>query len=404
MNLSFEEYSRVCAKLDKVVAINVYGRSGSMFLQSLLDNHPQVITIPGVYMAFYYQFYHGHNTLPTKVFIERLVEQFAVFFDARDNCFASFWNTSLPLGQHLGFTQMGDERKQTLSINKEAFIACLTALLIDADSVDRKRLFQALHIAYQYAQDPAKEISEETVIAFHLHEHMPTFRHYLLEQDFPNCKYIQVVREPLRSLQSWFQSFPKANMEEQLDGILIGGIASGKAVYERSRVVKIEDINADSRQVLEKICQWIDISWNDCLLESTFHGLTWWGDAFSKPATGFGGREKVQQHASSLSAFDRWRLSYLLAKKYKVWNYCPEKWQYNTFLKFLSFLFLLCPLKHEIDQERLFAEDRRKNSTLQTVFSDFRYGFWWRWWRLRRLLYREWFKSLDPNIVPIRLL
>ena len=35
-------------RLDRVVAIYYYGRGGSVFMQSLLDNHPEVVMLPNV--------------------------------------------------------------------------------------------------------------------------------------------------------------------------------------------------------------------------------------------------------------------------------------------------------------------------------------------------------------------
>lgn len=45
--------------IDEVVSIYFYGRSGSLFLQSLLDSHPNILMIPGDYIRFYYWFWNS---------------------------------------------------------------------------------------------------------------------------------------------------------------------------------------------------------------------------------------------------------------------------------------------------------------------------------------------------------
>ena len=50
--------------LDDVVSIHCYGRSGSVFLASLFDQHPQVLMIPGVQLSSFYEFWRRRGHLP----------------------------------------------------------------------------------------------------------------------------------------------------------------------------------------------------------------------------------------------------------------------------------------------------------------------------------------------------
>lgn len=53
-------------KLNRVAAICFYGRSGSYFLQSLLDHHPEIITVPeGHMMRFFFEFWNGCQNFTT---------------------------------------------------------------------------------------------------------------------------------------------------------------------------------------------------------------------------------------------------------------------------------------------------------------------------------------------------
>ena len=44
-----------------VLAIQNYGPSGSLFLQSLVDDHPNILSIPALYMLNYYSFWDGQK-------------------------------------------------------------------------------------------------------------------------------------------------------------------------------------------------------------------------------------------------------------------------------------------------------------------------------------------------------
>ena len=43
--------------LNRVLAIQSFGSSGSKFLHSLLDNHPNILVIPSLYMMHFFDFW-----------------------------------------------------------------------------------------------------------------------------------------------------------------------------------------------------------------------------------------------------------------------------------------------------------------------------------------------------------
>ena len=43
--------------LSRVISIQNFGSSGSKFIHALLDNHPNILTIPSLYMMNFYKFW-----------------------------------------------------------------------------------------------------------------------------------------------------------------------------------------------------------------------------------------------------------------------------------------------------------------------------------------------------------
>ena len=44
-------------RISKVLAIQNFGSSGSKFVHSLFDNHPEILAIPSLYMSSFYTFW-----------------------------------------------------------------------------------------------------------------------------------------------------------------------------------------------------------------------------------------------------------------------------------------------------------------------------------------------------------
>ena len=43
--------------------------------------------------------------------------------------------------------------------------------------------------------------------------------------------------------------------------------------------IRVEDLNREC--IFEKLCNWLDIAYNDCLKKSTWGGLLWLGDSLT---------------------------------------------------------------------------------------------------------------------------
>ena len=108
---------KIATGLEEVVAILAYGRSGSLFFQSLLDGHPDLIVTAGLCLNHYYSFFNTNSHLPRQQLVSQFVEDFAVIFDAHNGC---SWGGP-EYAKEWGLNCMGANRDEFLVLNKQVF-------------------------------------------------------------------------------------------------------------------------------------------------------------------------------------------------------------------------------------------------------------------------------------------
>ena len=122
--------------------------------------------------------------------------------------------------------------------------------------------------------------------------HNPQFaqiEHLILDFS-PNLKFVHCVREPLPSLGSWLAHVRSGELGGALDlsfRVLGRAIDHAKPILNQwpgdgakpplvswnernTRAVRLEDLHQRPRETLERLCAWLDIPWDDALLQSTF--------------------------------------------------------------------------------------------------------------------------------------
>lgn len=325
--------------IDEVVSIYFYGRSGSLFLQSLLDSHPNILMIPGDYIRFYYWFWNSldpklNNRLDKNNVMDVFSQIFPFIFNS-DSISGVFANSGYggDFGIRLGFNLMGEKQNKKLGINRDKFICELNKIFEDRKYITRKEFFKAIHIAYFYSLGRKYTFNRQPIIVYFPHIANPDEPIELL-RDFPHTKRICMVREPVQSLGSLINTYRRVcNISiEQMLYILRPALYAGITNMEEylSCAIKLEDIHTKSRPTLEKICKFINIPWNDSLMESTFDGLKWWNGKNSDRINGFNIKVINRKHEDLFTDFDRERLKALLFRKYKTWEYEGIKKGYDA--------------------------------------------------------------------------
>ncbi len=312
--------------MDLKVAVGVcYGRSGSFFLHSLLDGHPQVLSLPPYMMNLAQQII---DTLPLND--HDFARQFTVdyqnlFVDSLDNCIS---NKYINLANNMARTQTG-----LLGLAADAFINMLLPLL-DAGSTDFKTRFIAVHLAIYQLLGIAT--AEKRVIFYQLHT--PNYKIMRLMRDsLGHLLVCHSVREPISSfirmcmahstdLQKLADYTPQQGinqMESCFRHFLYAGCDLTDNEQSSSLAIKLEALHEDPQTTLLAVCRFLGIHWHDILLQETInHGAGWQG--IIGDTTGFNltkTLENNQKYRQFVSESDLIRLEKIARQRLLQWQY-----------------------------------------------------------------------------------
>ncbi|MFH1368232.1 MAG: sulfotransferase [Elusimicrobiota bacterium] len=336
-----------------VIAVQNYGRSGSLFLQSLLDGHPDLLCLPALYSRDFFYFWENQNCKDLDGLINTFIDKHAYWFSPKGA--PKLW----------GLDQMGPDMKDSVFLATDEFREGLRARLRESGLPSRRNFFTA--VFETYAAIRSKTLSHSETIIFPIHSLPKRHIGYLLE-DFSDARFIYTVRNPLRNLGSLINHNMRGDshlnpVECSLAQLLndtgkywglfhsyrlFGDRPHFVKCFDNSVAVRLEDLHSDLKVIMTKLCGWIGIPWNDCLLESTFDGMKWWNMPGSIRVSGTSKEIVSQKHSGIISDFDKTRLFCLFARHSEAWQYeYPEK-SADFAQRFLTFFTLFFPLRSEI--------------------------------------------------------
>ena len=293
-------------KKSEVVALLPFGRSGSLFLHSLVDGHPEITTLPGVYLKAWFGTELWQKLAPdlsSPDWRERLVtivmREFEPLFDA--NCKNSVIGEPLHntdwLAKDLGFTSMGPDRSQTLSLNQDAFSQEFLNLLKPFSSLGISECFELIHQAFENSMHDKGDMdhSHNKTIFYHIHnpdpyEYLHFFKHY------PEARFLQIIRNPVQSMESWMLTSSGKRIDHNLNEedmstlyirewrqivgkiiTMFRQILSTLNNPEFNYGIRLEDIKRNPKEMMPKLASWMGVRNHEELYKSSFCGLQYWG-------------------------------------------------------------------------------------------------------------------------------
>lgn len=277
-----------------LVAVQNWGRSGSTFVQSLLDDHPQLIATPNFYARAYYEIW------AKKLCALAAPARVEAFLTA----FQQWWDPAY-VDAAANVHRLGPERDRIATVDRAVLERYLHAWA-RARPLDRRGLFVAAHLAYALAR--GQRLAERDLrIVFPVHGEPRGVAAQMLE-DFADVKFIHTVRAPGANLRATARSLRVNGLDAR--GAAGAGAAaillhrasgrSGRAVTtfaerpyfrwlaaaDRARLLQLEDLHAAPEATMRGLANWLGITWDPCLLDSTWNGLLWWNRAESAASDG----------------------------------------------------------------------------------------------------------------------
>lgn len=303
----------------EVVAVGFYGRSGSYFLQSLLDNYPNIINIPPSELYLFYPLWRTKENRPL-IKIEQDFAEILVHL-----CDASKAIQKTYCGHQRGLTRLGANQDYCLKLNTSCFIHTLLNILPKQHhSISRRDFFVAIHLAYYYTLHQGKidfnAIKKRPFIVYQLHSWEVEFFECIF-QDFNQSKVLQMVREPIQTMGSHMIQTDPNFTSHSISHCFISGIYYREDLSEKYKGIRLEDLHQNPKGTMLAVANWLGLAWNDCLLESTFAGHQWWNIAGTNQVSGFNKVITAKKHTDLFDDFDRFRLNCLFADRKKAWGY-----------------------------------------------------------------------------------
>lgn len=367
-----------------MVGLITTGRTGSDFLQSLLDFHPQVATFNGhflIYTEFFSQsvcFKTGHAQSGDLAdeFIGRYIYKLVSKYDVQE-----------------GKDRLGETLDQFFDLDTQKFRLHIIGLMGD-EPVTSKNFLLAIYGAYSLCLGQNLELKRLIFHHPHLVEELPGFIN-----DFPQTALVFTTRDPRANFVSHvehFRSYYKENDNEQhlhdCLRMMLEDSLPGKRLGLRYAAIRLEDLPRES--ILIELSQWLGVDYDEILLKSTWAGLDWHGDRLSKKvfqSKGWSEKRTENNWQNRLGKIEQYTFNFMMNARLKHYNY---SWQPVSWLDALLVFFLIpFPMRYERDYfsfKHIFSvfKDARRTVQLQFILTPLFYV------RRVKLCYRFYFSAL----------
>lgn len=364
-------------KEPQVAALVGVGRTGTKFLQSYLDNHQNVLMVPGYPLMYLYPHFDDwckqfSESLSWERIIGLFCEKHASVLDSRKVRGLS------------GLERLGPERNEHIEIDEPMFREYLRAIL-DGFPVRRRSFLLAVHYAYGLCKK--WDLKSKTVLFYHIH--CPGSLPELVE-DFPDLKLIYMVRDSGATLHSMIRMLgvvdrAKLNMTDSLR--LLGRTFWLSCSYQfdtfdclkdyldekQARTVRLDDL-CGLEYTMRNLAGWLEIDFNETMLKSTFDGKLWWGDAATvKSANGFNNDALSDKWKKSISKFDLFVIEGVSFHFFEKYKYKRIMYKHDTFInRILLFLAILAPTKIEWKIMGIYLDPRTHLRFIAAAFNESR--------------------------------
>ncbi len=286
------------------------GRSGSVFLQSLLDGHSQIITFPstlligGLTGIHFDNFFHKNIDSSPKQIAINFTKDYKTAFDSNYDSTATRLN------------KLGNKQNERIEVNENLFIDSFIEYFKDEVEKSYSNIFNIAHLAWAYAQGRSLEKDIKIVHALHT----PEDKMKMYCKNFPNSQHLVCVRDPIVSHNSrfihhikrhklnnensdFFQSIENLNYPFNMTKDLLFAFKTIERYtnFPNVRAVRNEDLHCNPERTIRNLCKFLKIEFEPKLLESTFFGLKHWGDDTIEPRNGFSKNFNAEFKISSSS-------------------------------------------------------------------------------------------------------
>lgn len=273
-----------------IFLISQIQRSGGTLVSQLFDNHPEIAAHP-------HELYIGH---PRKWFwpsvdVKNMScrKAFSILYEKPLDSFILRGYRKHPRGEGSVYP---------FKMSKRKLFKAFEDICEASWPLNNREIIDSYLSAYFVAWEDGPDLAGKKFIsAFvpRLNMYEESVADYW--RDFPDGAFLTIVREP----KNWLQSSMKHNRRHHRDPR--SALHDWRQSVERSlqivmtrnhnaKLITFESLVADTRYILENLCEWLDVTWNDTLLEPTFLGQPMASNSsFRSPTEGAINKRTIQR-------------------------------------------------------------------------------------------------------------
>ncbi len=265
-----------------LLVISTVGRAGSMLLQSLFDNHPEVVVIPDVAQSYNY----------IDIF-KRVNFDIAKWLDEHKN----FYNGFDPYNQPFN-TNVNNKFIE----NRKKFEDIFNNIIYNFDGIEKinsKSFMIALSLSLAVIND--QDITKLKYILFHHHNNRRiSIEMPLMLNDFSELKVLVAIRHPIENALSFqtleirtsisiFRKFSRNTRGWSVKSWRQLQTLKQQLLNKNSfKLLDLNTLHNNPDELLKKVTQWLNLENNDILKQPSILGIPWLGNsADGKPIQAF---------------------------------------------------------------------------------------------------------------------
>ena len=316
-NVSYISYAQKLQALP-TVALMPTGRTGSDYLQGLLENHPEILTFNGHFLVYEEFLELARSTLDCNFSSNDVADEFIGLF---------LYKLVSKYDIQEGKDRLGEERNESFAIDTAQFKKHFVGLM-EFLTCDRRGIVLAIYGAYNMALNRSVDTTKVMLHHPHLEDELRKF-----VSDFPATKVLYTIRDIRASFYSQIANFKKYYPDEhdcqshytEALKMNLNGSRMVQDLQKPTMSIRLEDLPRSD--ALTQLSGWLGIEYDDSMLLPTWAGLGWNGDRLSTkvPSNTWSKDRTSNNWQKELSRRDQWFLKCLVGRRLVSCGYTEKR-------------------------------------------------------------------------------